>query len=246
MTAKQISISNLFGPAHLVYLLFCIVGLSAGLWAENALATNLISQSAPLSLFQSFVTFQCAYMILVFPLIKLWRFSRQAGFTEPGADVIRDQAQASPAGYFADLLETLGIFIISLPFYQTAFVLSDISAGFIAGAILIVAVASIAGWVLGRLMCWKYARVVGILYMLYAAGLGAAVWMICLDFLPNLDSNWLLDYSPVTIGWLGSGATLAEIWTRWRYPITVIISLSVICAIGDYIFATRRTPKANL
>ena len=172
-------------PAGLLYLAVCLVALLVGLCPEAIYPSRLDVPPAPLPALQTLAMGQGLFVLLVHPLIVLWRSERgRAG---------RRRA--------ATLVESLTWLALTVPLYAAAAWLADATAADVLRAAAALLLLWPLSWAAGRLVAKRPAARPGVfLGLLVMAALPAAHY-IAREFLGVFASDWLWDLAPVTFLW---------------------------------------------
>ncbi len=214
-------LSAFWGPVGAIYLLTCLGGLAAGLWPDAIYPSSDDFRPAPLPVLHTLAVAQVGFFLLVYPIV-LFR---------------RNPTQSEIPNLKSEILETLGLFLATVPFY--------VAAGWVADATVVdclragIAVAAICplGWVAGRLLARPAARgpvLAGLLVI--PIGL-PGLYYIFRDFLRILPAEWVIWYlSPVTFAWSASAARNSllfpePIWAFLIWPCAAAIG-ALICTIA--------------
>lgn len=200
--------SAFWRPVGAIYLLVCLTGLAAGLYPDAIYPTSGDFRPAPLPSLHTLAVAQVGFFLLVYPIVLFRRSSLQSEIQNPKSEI----------------LETLGFFLVSVPFY--------VAAGWVADATVVdclrtgIAVAAICplGWMAGRLLARPATRG-PVLAGLLAITIGLpGLYYIFREFLRILPAEWVIwNLSPVTFAWSASTARNASllpepIWAFLIWP----------------------------
>ncbi len=199
-------------PVGAIYLLVCLVGLAAGLWPDAIYPSTSDLRPAPLPALHTLAVAQVGFFLLLYPIVLFRRNSIQSesrpstGPGRPEALEGRNPKPCLPAGR-SEILETLGLFIATVPFYAAAGWVSDATAVDCLRTGIAVGVICPMSWVAGRLLGRPAARgpvLTGLLVI--TIGL-PGLYYIFRDFLRILPAERIIWYlSPVTFAWSASAA----------------------------------------
>jgi hypothetical protein len=212
----------LWQPAGVVYLGFCLAGLTAGLWHERIVPSFSQPRSILLPTLQTLAVAQVFFFLLAYPIVLM---KRQQGAEKNCG--LRNADCGLKNRHFALLLELLGMFLVTTPLYIIAAWLSDAAARDVLRAILAVAAVCPLSVLAGRLLArpaWRGG--VMLLLLIIAMGLPGA-WYICADFL-YVSCDRLRVLSPAVLAWTSAGARQANwlpepLWAWLVWPILAAV-----------------------
>ncbi len=172
-------------PAGVIYLLFCLAGLAAGLWPE-AICPPAEDDFAPavLPTLATLAMGQVVFLLLVYPVVHLFRSSRDG--------------EGGTFGLGASIVETLGLFVMTVPFYFAAGWLGDATEIDVLRTAIVVATICPISWLAGRLLVLPAMRTAVLLALLIVAVGLPCVFFLFRDFYPHLPADWLWDLCPTT------------------------------------------------
>ena len=172
-------------PAGVIYLAVLLVAMAAGLWHEAIYPPREALQPAPLPTLQTLAVGQVAFFLLIYPLILLRRISRQP---------IRHK-------WARRVIETAGLFAVTVPFYLAAAYLADAVASDVVRVAIymacLVPLSCVAGSLLARA---RVAPVVLLGMLIVAMGLPAACYL-AREFFAARPGFWGWQLCPASFAW---------------------------------------------
>lgn len=182
----------------LFYLGACLVALLIGLNPQAVYPTRREILPAPLPALQCLTAVQALFLLLVHPLMAMWRADRRsAGGDEDSGDT----SPLRPEHWAGPLVELAAWLAATAPFYLAAAWLADATAADVARSVLYAVALCVLAFAAGTLMrTWKAARPVVLLLLLLAAAL-PALYYVAREFFGVLPAEWLWDLAPATCAW---------------------------------------------
>ncbi|MBN1941713.1 MAG: hypothetical protein JW849_00300 [Phycisphaerae bacterium] len=241
-------------PAGVVYLCFCLAGLTAGLWLEKITPT-FTAESVPLPTLQTLAVAQVFFFLLVYPIVLVRRREKRGDWGLGTRDwelgtgdwgLGTGKSDRDTNSEFRDtnsviLIELLGMFLAATPLYILAAWLGDATGRDVFRAVLAVAAVCPLGVLAGRLFrgpAWRGGAMLGLLVIVL--GLPGA-WYICVDFL-GVSGDWARKLSPLLQTW----TTTAARQTAWLpQPTWAWLAWPILAAAGGVGMWTCFTRKGK-
>ncbi len=220
-----------------VYLAMLLVGLAAGLWPEAIHQSQAYRSGGPLPVLQTVAVAQCAYFLLVWPIMLAARVDKLAA---RGDDVGRVSAMSA-------IGETAVLIAVAAPFYVGAgYLANSTSLDVCRTAISVLCVLPLA-WA-GALWAatGSYGKPWTVLAMLLLAFGGAAGWYIAREFAAASSTGVaraMWELSPITYVWSAGQGQVAQWVARPVWPVAAWgVAASVAC-LANVVFVRRRGCK---
>ena len=209
-------LANLWKPSGAIYLGFCLIGLLAGLWSD-AIYVNPNAFTTPvLPVYHTLTVAQILFFLLVFPLIILKRH------------------QTNPTSIPAAVIEILGFFAVSIPFYFVAAKFSDTTLTDSVRSALTVAAFCPLGLAAGRLMTYNSPRPWVLLGLVGVTVAPVGLDYIFREFLHEVPAEWIWETAPVGFTWANTTQQISALLPRplWIWCFWIFVSIPV-CMIPE-------------
>ncbi|MCD4823074.1 MAG: hypothetical protein K8S55_00565 [Phycisphaerae bacterium] len=227
----------LWQPAGVIYLLLCLAALAAGLWPDTIYPPKADFRSAPLPTLQTLAVGQVIWFLLVSPLVQVFRDSRnRTSSHRPRQSRLRHE-----------IVETLGLFIVAVPFYIAAGWLADATVTDCLRTALAVAAFCPLGWLAGWLLAGRQGNVLRscVLAGLLAITVGqVGLYYIFIEFLPPVSAGWIWHSCPATFVWSAAASRNPAIVPEPLWA--MLLWLGVALAGGAILWAKQSTRQRSL
>ena len=204
-------LANFWKPGAVVYLGFCLAGLLAGLWIEVIYVNPNAFTAPPLPVFHTLGIAQVLFFLLVWPLIILRRH------------------KTNPTSLPVAIIEIIGFFTATVPFYFVAAKFSDATLTDSLRTLITVAAFCPLGLAAGRVMTYDFAQPWVLLGLVVITIALVGLYYIVSEFLHEVPADWIWDVSPVTFTWTNTTQRIPTLFPEplWVWCFWIFISVPI-------------------
>jgi len=194
---SQSAIQAVWRPGGLIYLAMLLAGTAAGLWSEIIHPSQEAAISSMLPTLKTLLIAQALFILLVYPLVNLWRLEAQTPLTWP-----------------AMIGESAICMLLSLPFYLVCGYLADATVTDVGRVAIYAGLLWPVAWITSQAMRRPRARPLMVLFMLLLTLAGPAIYYITLEFLNSAGASMVFHACPLTFLWECADARQPILWPR--------------------------------
>ena len=209
-------LANFWKPSGVIYLGFCLIGFISGLWVDVIYVNPNTITTAAVPVFHTLGLSQVLFFLLVWPLTILRRNKTIA------------------TSISAAVIEFIGFFIASVPFYFVGARFSDATMIDFLRTIITVSPFCLFGLAAGRLMTYRGVHPWVLLGLVIITIAPIGIYYIFSEFLYKVPAEWIWNVAPVSFTWTNSTQRIPAILPKplwvWYFWIFIGISLCVIRA----------------
>ena len=197
VTISRSAIRMAWRPGGLIYLAVLLAGTAAGLWSEAIHPSQEAAVSSVLPTLKTLSIAQAMFILLVYPLVSLWRLEAEA-----------------PPFWPVMIGESAVCMLLSLPFYLVCGYLADATVTDVGRVAIYAGLLWPVGWIASRAVRLPRARAVMVLFVLLLTLGGPAIYYITLEFLNSAGASTVFHACPLTFLWELADARQASLWPR--------------------------------
>ena len=194
---SQSAIQAVWRPGGLIYLAMLLAGTAAGLWSEIIHPSQEAAISSMLPTLKTLLIAQALFILLVYPLVNLWRLEAQTPLTWP-----------------AMIGESAICMLLSLPFYLVCGYLADATVTDVGRVAIYAGLLWPVAWITSQAMRRPRARPLMVLFMLLLTLAGPAIYYITLEFLNSAGASMVFHACPLTSLWELADVRQEIVWPR--------------------------------
>jgi len=204
-------LANFWKPSGAIYLGFCLAGLLAGLWVDTIYINPNELTTPVLPVLHTLAIAQVLFFLLAWPLIILQRH--------------KTKATSIPEA----VIEILGFFIVTVPFYFVAARFSDATLIDSLRAAITVAAFCPLGLAAARLMTYSSVHPWVLLGLIVVSIAPIGLYYIFREFLHEVPAEWIWDVSPVNFTWTNTTQRITTLLPKplWVWCFWIFISVPV-------------------